>query len=161
MSKHTPAHPDVIVFPPLILVATILLAAALQWLIPCQILAALDARWRIAVGAVLLAGIFLPMIGTRSLIRSGTNVSPFEPATVLVTDGIFRWTRNPLYTGGMLAMLGLALLLKIDWLLILAIPSALLLHYGVVRREEIYLAEKFGESYRRYEAAVPRYLWPI
>jgi protein-S-isoprenylcysteine O-methyltransferase Ste14 len=161
MSDHTPEHPDVIVFPPVILVATIVLGLALQWLMPPHILAAMDGKWRLAVGAGLLAGIILPMIGRRSLIRNGTNVSPFEPTTVLVTDGIFRWTRNPLYTGGMLAMLGVALLLNIDWLLILAIPSALLLHYGVVRREEAYLAEKFGDAYRRYEAAAPRYLWPI
>ena len=161
MSDHAPEHPNVIVFPPLILGGTILLGLALEWVAPLHILAATDWRWRLAVGSLLSVGILLPLIGRRTLIRCGTNVSPLEPTTVLVTEGVFRWTRNPLYTGGMLAMLGFACLLKIDWLLILAIPDALLLHYGVVRREEVYLAEKFGEAYRRYRGEVPRYLWPV
>jgi protein-S-isoprenylcysteine O-methyltransferase Ste14 len=161
MSDQAPEHPDVIAFPPLILAVTVLLGLALQWLMPLHILAATDRTWRLAVGSLLLAGVFLLLIGTRSLIRNGTNVSPFEPTTVLVTEGVFRLSRNPLYTGGMLAMLGFACLLNLDWLVILAIPNALLLHYGVVKREEAYLAEKFGEAYRRYEAAVPRYLWPL
>jgi protein-S-isoprenylcysteine O-methyltransferase Ste14 len=161
MSNPTPDRPDVIIFPPLILGATILLALALQWLVPLHMLGAMGQTWRLVAGTVLVAGVFLPVIGARILVRSGTNVSPSEPTTVLVTDGVFRWTRNPLYTGGMLAMLGFACLLKIDWLFILAIPSEVLLHYGVVRREEVYLAHKFGETYQRYVAEVPRYLWPI
>jgi protein-S-isoprenylcysteine O-methyltransferase Ste14 len=58
-------------------------------------------------------------------------------------------------------MLGLAFLLDVDWLLVLAIPSAVLLHFGVVKPEEIYLSAKFGDTYRHYKEAVPRYLWPL
>jgi protein-S-isoprenylcysteine O-methyltransferase Ste14 len=48
-----------------------------------------------------------------------------------------------------------------DWTLILLVPAALVLHYGVVRREENYLIGKFSEPYRRYLKAVPRYGWPV
>ena len=51
-----------------------------------------------------------------------------------------------------------ALILALDWLLLLMIPSCVVLHFAVVRREEFYLERKFGEAYRRYKARVPRYL---
>jgi protein-S-isoprenylcysteine O-methyltransferase Ste14 len=94
----------------------------------------------------------------RALVRRGTNVNPLRPALALATDGLFRWTRNPMYVGGGPLMLGLAIAFGIDWLLLLMIPSGLLLHFGIVRREERYLIGKFGDEYRRYCAAVPRYL---
>jgi protein-S-isoprenylcysteine O-methyltransferase Ste14 len=51
-------------------------------------------------------------------------------------------------------------LLGADRILLLMVPALLLLHYGVVKREEQYLRRrKFGESYRSYKASVPRYGW--
>jgi len=67
--------------------------------------------------------------------------------------------RNPAYQGGTLALLGLALLLKADWIVVLMVPALLLLHYGVVLREEQYLELKFGQINRDYKARVPRYGW--
>ncbi|AMN38605.1 methyltransferase family protein [Rhodoplanes sp. Z2-YC6860] len=152
-------RPNLMVFPPLLLIATIALAAVLQWWWPLGVLGGLGQRWRIPVGAALmLLGIVLTALGGRTLVRRGTNVNPLRPALALATDGIFRWSRNPMYVGGGPLMLGLAIAFGIDWLLLLMIPSGLLLHFGVVRREERYLVGKFGEEYRRYCAAVPRYL---
>jgi protein-S-isoprenylcysteine O-methyltransferase Ste14 len=56
------------------------------------------------------------------------------------------------------ALFGVALLFALDWLVLLIIPSCLLLHFGVVMREERYLERKFGDAYRRYRESVPRYL---
>jgi hypothetical protein len=47
-----------------------------------------------------------------------------------------------------------------DWMLVLLVPAALILHFGVVKREERYLETKFGESYRAYMSKVPRYGMP-
>jgi protein-S-isoprenylcysteine O-methyltransferase Ste14 len=91
------------------------------------------------------------------LVRLGTNVSPLQPTTVLATKGIFSWTRNPLYSGGTLVMFGTALVFALDWLLLLILPSMLILHFGVVKREEQYLERKFGDRYRRYKLNVARY----
>jgi protein-S-isoprenylcysteine O-methyltransferase Ste14 len=90
-------------------------------------------------------------------VRLGTNVSPLQPTTVLATGGVFKWTRNPLYTGGTLVMLGIAFVFALDWLVLLIVPSLFILHFGVVRREEQYLERKFGEQYRQYKLQVPRY----
>jgi protein-S-isoprenylcysteine O-methyltransferase Ste14 len=69
--------------------------------------------------------------------------------------------RNPAYVGGSIALLGLALMLGSDWIVLLMVPALLLLHYGVVKREELYLEQKFGQTYRRYKDAVPRYGWKL
>ena len=61
--------------------------------------------------------------------------------------------------GFFIIALGIAVLFRIDGAVLMLIPAGLLLHYGVVLREERYLARKFGDDYRQYTAAVPRYGW--
>jgi protein-S-isoprenylcysteine O-methyltransferase Ste14 len=65
-----------------------------------------------------------------------------------------------MYVGGTLFLVGLAILLASDWMLVMTIVFVLVLHFGVVRREERYLESKFGEAYRQYCNRVPRYGWP-
>ncbi len=150
--------PNVIVFPPVIIVVTVALAAGLQWIVPLGLLARVDPTCRWAVGSLLiLFGLFPTIAGAITLLRQGTNVLPSRPATALITGGIYRWTRNPMYTGGAPVMVGIATIFALDWLPLLMIPSWLTLHYGVVRREEEYLERKFCEDYKRYRAQVPRY----
>jgi len=151
-------RPSFIIFPPLLLLLTIVLAFALQWLVPLGLLGRFDQTWRnVFGGGLLAAGVVLTWIGARALLRRGTNVNPLRPALSLATGDIYRWTRNPMYVGGGLLMIGLALIFAIDWLPLIMVPSGLILHFGIVRREEAYLERKFGEEYRRYKALVPRY----
>lgn len=162
MSEPLNDRPNVIVFPPIVLLVTIALGFALQWLMPLGVIARIDPTWRIAAGVILvIIGLFISMSGARGLKRRGTNIDPRQPALALATEGIYRWTRNPMYVGGTLLMIGIALIFALDWLVLLLVPSMLLLHFGVVAREEHYLERKFGDEYRRYKASVPRYLWPI
>jgi len=158
MSKSSQDHPDVIIFPPIILATTVVLGCILQWFLPIGLLTSTSQAWRIPAGASLfLAGVLLAATGRRAMVSLHTNVSPLLPTTALATDGIFKWTRNPLYSGGTLMMLGIAFVFALDWLLLLILPSMLILHFGVVRREEEYLERKFGDQYRRYKASVARY----
>jgi protein-S-isoprenylcysteine O-methyltransferase Ste14 len=150
-----PDRPDVIVFPPVIPLATLAIACALQWLAPLGWIADFDQGWRIGAGAfTLFVGLLTTSAGRRALLRHGTK----QPTTVLVTEGVFARTRNPLYVGVSVALCGIALIFALDWLSLLIIPNCVILHFAVVRREELYLERKFGEAYRRYKARVPRYL---
>ncbi len=158
MPDYSQDKANVVVFPPLILATTIALGFFLQWWLPLGTLASLTLAWRIPLGAAfVIAGVLLAATGRRTLVRIGTNVSPALPTTALATEGIFRWTRNPLYSGGTLVMLGIAFLFALDWLLLLIFPSLLILHFGVVKREEQYLERKFGDRYRSYKLQVSRY----
>jgi protein-S-isoprenylcysteine O-methyltransferase Ste14 len=152
-------RPDVVVFPPLIPLTTLLLACLLQWLTPLGWIAGLELPVRIAIGAIVaVAGLVTAVCGRRELVMGGTNVSPSQPTTALITGGVFKYTRNPLYVGVSVALCGIALIFGLDWVLLLIVPSCMFLHFAVVRHEERYLEQKFGDAYRRYKARVPRYL---
>jgi protein-S-isoprenylcysteine O-methyltransferase Ste14 len=151
--------PKVIVFPPLIPLLTLALACALQWLEPLGLIAEFGRPWRFGLGViVVIAGLLTTSAGRRALLRHGTNVNPSQPTTALVTEGVFGRTRNPLYVGVSVALCGIALIFALDWIWLLIVPSCVILHFAVVRREESYLEGKFGEAYRRYKERVPRYL---
>jgi protein-S-isoprenylcysteine O-methyltransferase Ste14 len=154
--------PGVIAPPPLIALAAVLLGVAADWLLPMNGLAS-GLNWAVRIGlggALFLAGGVLVAVGEQAFKQVGTNVKPWRPTLALATTGIYAHLRNPMYVGAMLILAGLAVVLASDWLAILLVPTALVLHFGVVRREERYLEAKFGEDYRRYKASVPRYGWP-
>jgi len=153
----------VIAPPPLMLAATILLGLLLDWLLPAYVLyLLLPFLLRIILGVTFIAAAAaISISAVRSFRAAGTNVEPWKPSTALVTVGVFAWLRNPMYVGGTLLLVGLSVLLASDWMLVLTIVFALFLHFGVVKREERYLETKFGEVYRRYRDAVPRYGLPL
>ena len=154
--------PHVLVFPPVIPIATVLLAGALQWVHPLGLFRGVPSGPRIASGLALLAvGISFLAAGLQALARGGTSVSPARPALALVDSGVFRLTRNPIYLGGSFVMLGCAFLFMVDWLPLLLGLSLPVLHFGIILPEENYLERKFGDRYRLYRLRVPRYLGPI
>jgi protein-S-isoprenylcysteine O-methyltransferase Ste14 len=150
--------PRIVIFPPIIPLVTIIAAVLLQGLCPLGLFAQVALIYRASLGIIVLAvGIALLVAGAYALSRNGTAVKPSLPTTKLVTTGVYAWTRNPFYVGGSLGLLGLALATGLDWLPILYFGSFVLLHFGIVLPEEEYLDRKFGDAYRQYKAAVPRY----
>ena len=148
--------PQVLVFPPLLLGGAMVLGVVLDWLHPTRMLPPLLAR---ILGVSLVAlGAALAHSAQTALHRAGTNVSPSRPTLVLVTDGPYRVIRNPLYVAGLAVCLGVACLVNGLAPFLLLAPLIALLHWGVVRREERYLAAKFGEAYRAYQKQVRRWL---
>ncbi len=90
-----------------------------------------------------------------------THQTPFDPykKTVrVIQDGPFRFSRNPLYLGLMLLFAGFVFLLASVWMVLFMAVFFMLLVYGVIRPEERYLEEKFGEEYLRYKKSVRRWL---
>jgi protein-S-isoprenylcysteine O-methyltransferase Ste14 len=81
-----------------------------------------------------------------------------EPTRVLVATGVLDWTRNPVYLGIFLVYGGVGIAARSPWTLILMLPLAITIRYGVVAREEWYLETKFGATYRVYRASVRRWL---
>jgi len=149
----------VIAPPPLIALAAVVLGLALDWLLPAYVVSMLlSLTERIIIGAMLIAaGGALAIPAMRGFRSAGTHVEPWKPSSALVTGGIFGWLRNPMYVGLALIVAGLGIALASDWMLVMLVPAVLLLHFGVVKREERYLEAKFGDAYRAYKERVPRY----
>jgi protein-S-isoprenylcysteine O-methyltransferase Ste14 len=105
-----------------------------------------------------LVSLPLALATLRVLSRAHTPVDPTKPTTALVTEGPFRYSRNPIYVALTLLYVGVALLINALWILLLVVPAGLVLRYGVIAREEAYLTRKFGDAYRHYTAQVRRWL---
>jgi hypothetical protein len=96
--------------------------------------------------------------GIRNFSRAATPVPTNEPTRALVTTGIHGWSRNPIYLGMFLVYGGIGIVVRSPWILILALPLAILIRYGVVAREEAYLERRFGDAYLDYKRRVRRWL---
>ena len=149
--------PGVLIFPPVLFLLTLVAGGLLSWAVPMPIWHARWPRW-ILGALVFLGGLSFARWGESTMRRAGTNVRPDQPSTAIVSDGPFRFTRNPLYLSVATMFVGIALLANSAWFLVLLIPMGLLLHFGVVLREERYLEAKFGAPYKDYRARVRRYL---
>ena len=142
--------------PPVLYAAALLAGLALDRVWP---LSRLPAPLAYALGALLLiasAAIVLP-----TFLRFRRANTPFDvrkPATALITDGPFRFSRNPGYVSLTLLYLGVGLLLNNVWVLLLVVPILLVMDLWVVRGEERHLEERFGEEYLRYKQSVRRWL---
>lgn len=149
-------HPRVVALPPLIYLGFLLAGVALDFLWPTS-LGALSVR--LLVGGILFAGgVALLAAAVRRFFRAGTPIEVHRPAAVLVTEGPYRFSRNPIYLGLALGYAGVAIAANSLWALLLLIPTLAVIRYGVVAREEVYLERRFGEEYRRYKASVRRWL---
>jgi protein-S-isoprenylcysteine O-methyltransferase Ste14 len=111
----------------------------------------------IAAGLILL-GMALFAAGVRNFSRAATPLPTNQPARVLVTTGIYGWTRNPIYLGFFLMYVGIGIAVHSAWILALTLPIAVAIRYGVVAREEAYLERCFGDDYRGYKARVRRWV---
>ena len=153
----TPAdNAGVIARPPLLYGAAFAIALVLHWLWPMPILDHAIALWLGLALIVLGVGIAIP--GIKALQAADTNVDPAHPTTAIVTSGPFRFSRNPLYVALTFLYFGLTLAVNTWWGIVMLVPLLIIMHRGVVLREERYLEHKFGDTYRQYRSKVRRYL---
>lgn len=144
------------ILPPVWLLITLLMQYLAHRLVPLAEL--FSAPWNYS-GLVLMAfGLFMSATAANLFKRADTPVIPFEKSTALVTNGWFRYTRNPMYLGMVLGCVGLAILLGSlgAWL---PLPEfILILRVRFIRGEEALLEDTFGEEYLRYKSKVRRWL---
>lgn len=151
--------PGVIAPPPLIYLGFLILGLALEFLVvrtqgldmPASL------RWTVVV-AFALAGVAAIAAAVLRFRRAGTPAPPWQPATAFVAQGIYRFTRNPMYLGMTLIYCAVGVAANAPVVFWTLIPLAVTIHYGVVLREERYMADKFGGPYIDYAHRVPRWL---
>jgi protein-S-isoprenylcysteine O-methyltransferase Ste14 len=153
------ATAGVIARPPLLFLAALLLGFATDRLLsfPFTVPAPGPVRGTVA-GLLILIGVALAAAGIHNFSRAATPVRTNQPTRALVTTGIHGCSRNPIYLGLFLVYGGIGIAARSPWALILTLPLAITIRYGVVRREEAYLERRFGDAYRDYKARVRRWL---
>ena len=144
--------------PPLVFLGAIVLGVTVQHkAMPLSLVFARGLRLAAAV-LILACGVSLVASARILFKRTGQNPIPWKPTPELILQGPYRFTRNPMYVGVTLFVIGLGLALNNLWISLFAAPALLLVHFIAVLPEERYLAAKFGESYRSFLAQVRRYL---
>lgn len=118
-----------------------------------------------APGLRVLGGILILVCGVSLVIsariwftRTGQSPIPWKPTPELILRGPYRFTRNPMYVGVTLVVVGIGIVLNNLWISLFAGPALVAVHFIAVLPEERYLTQKFGESYRSFLARVRRYV---
>ena len=156
---NDPGTAGVIARPPLLFLTALLLGLASDRLLPWPFaVPAGDLVHRAGAGSLILIGLALAAAGIRNFSSAATPVATTEPTRALVTTGIHGWTRNPIYLGMFLVYGGIGIAARSPSMLILMLPLAITIRYGVVAREEAYLEGRFGDAYRDYKVRVRRWL---
>jgi protein-S-isoprenylcysteine O-methyltransferase Ste14 len=113
----------------------------------------------VVAGALVTAvGLGLSFTGVVAVIRHRTTIVPHHAVATLLTSGVYRLSRNPMYTGLAVAYLGLALLSDSWWPLALWPLVILAVRSLAIRPEEEYLTQRFGQIYTDYQTRVRRWL---
>jgi protein-S-isoprenylcysteine O-methyltransferase Ste14 len=151
-------HPGVIAPPPLIFIAGLGVGIGLNALLGGMSTFLPTALLFILAAVLLIAGLTLIVRSTNRFHLAKTNARPWKPTTAIVTEGVYKRTRNPMYLA--MACIYAAIALALDNLaaLIVLLPVLYIVDRYVIQREERYLEAKFGAEYLAYKAQVRRWL---
>ncbi len=149
-------HTALKVPPPLVFLAYLAGALVLNWILP------FPEPWagilRIVGGAGVLTGFVLGATAIAAMMRAHTSPDPHRPTTRLVTEGPYRFTRNPIYLGFLLISVGFTLVAGTLWGFLLSPVLIWAVTAIVIRAEEGYLATRFGGVYRAHMDRARRWI---
>lgn len=154
---NTTARPNTWPWPPLLYAGALAGAYLLHWLYPLP--AVIGPPLALYIGwPLLISGLCFGLAAIVRFRSLGTPIDPTARATSLATAGIYALSRNPMYVGAVMALLGLGLIAHWTWLIVLSLILPPLLTRLAITREEAYLAKHFGPRYDAYRAKVRRWL---
>ncbi len=137
MNMEASSGPGIRIPPPVIYVAALAIGFVLNYQWPMSPLSG-SSRYVIGSVLILVSGLIMPPV-LRRFRRAGTPFDVRKPASALITEGPYRFSRNPSYVSLTLLYLGIGILLNNGWILILVAPVFLVMDLWVVRREERHL----------------------
>ncbi|HJR79048.1 MAG TPA: isoprenylcysteine carboxylmethyltransferase family protein [Anaerolineales bacterium] len=149
-------HATVKLHPPIVLLIHTFAAFLLNWLFPLPFA---FPNMLVLVGFLLIfSGFGLAASAAGQFMKARTTLDPHGSTTNIVTSGPYRFSRNPIYLGFVCILIGLSFAFRTYWGLILSPVFMLSLYQLVIKHEETYLTEKFGDAYTGYTSRVRRWL---
>ncbi len=143
-------------YPPVILLACLLLQIGLHYGLP--IMTIVERPWNWAGAALIVFGILIVIGPVTAFSRADTTIKPFQESSALVVEGMYRFTRNPMYLGMVTVLAGVAVLTGSVSPFVGPVLFVPLMNRRVIRFEEAMLEERFGDEYRNYKDRVRRWL---
>jgi protein-S-isoprenylcysteine O-methyltransferase Ste14 len=140
------------VLPPTYFYTALLVILGLHLL--CPLARLIEFPWNLCGLLPFAAGSILNIIADQAFKKAGTTVKPFEESSALITSGIFRFSRNPMYLGMVLIHIGAAILLGSLSPYIMVVIFTLLIQWIFIIPEEKALEAKFGQDYLQYKQKV-------
>jgi len=157
MTEQEQQTPDVRLIPPLVYAVSLIIGLGIEQLLS---LVSIPWTWRVGPAVVLIA--LAGLLIAPTVMRFRKADTPFadfrKPTTILITDGPYRYSRNPTYLSLTLLYLGGGVLFSSAWVCVLVVPTLLIIDVAVVQKEEQHLESQFGKEYLRYKNAVRRWL---
>jgi protein-S-isoprenylcysteine O-methyltransferase Ste14 len=144
------------VLPPTYLLVAILIMLALHLVFP--VIEIIPTPWNILGIVPLACGIALNLAADKAFREAGTTVKPFEESTVLITSGVFRLSRNPMYLGYVLILIGIAIMVRSLMPYVVILVFAVLMERVFISIEEQMLAGKLGQAWSAYAEKVRRWI---
>ncbi len=144
--------------PPLVYLVAVIIGGLLnKSAFPISLELALGVR---VVATIAVAALGLGfMIGAVKLFKhTGQDPKPWQPTPEIISTGIYRYTRNPMYVALALLQIAIGLGLANGWVIVLVFPVLIIVDITAIRPEEAYLERKFGAAYTEYKNVVRRWL---
>lgn len=157
MTSAPPKTAGIIAPPPVLYLGALLIGFMIHAFSPQPILASVPVHQGLGV-LFIVASSALARWSFVTMRQLGTTANPREPSTALAIHGPFRLSRNPIYLAMTGLYLGISFIVNSWWPLVLLVPLLLVMQWGVVLREERYLAKQFGQTYLEYKSRVRRWL---
>ena len=144
------------VLPPTCLVSSLIVMVVLHFVFPVS--KVIYFPWNLLGVVPLVIGIILNLVADGVFKKLGTTVKPFEESTALITTGVFRISRHPMYVGMVLILIGIAVLMGSLTPSAVIPVFAVLMEIVFIRVEERMLEEKFSEAWLVYKEKVRRWI---
>lgn len=150
--------PGVNIMPPVVFFGCLIFGGVLEFIVPSNIPIRSNLT-RIGLGLVISGcGFAFMMTAHETFKRLDTNIPTNLPATVFVSQGAYRISRNPMYVGGSAFFVGMGIAIGSLWMLAAYVPLGAYLSLYVIPREESYMRRTFGDDYVNYCRNVRRWL---
>ncbi len=159
MDKTKKDTPGVVAPPPLIFLSGLILGGIVQWFRPFYIFPPEYLFFARIFGVLLIVfGLGIILVAKIKMQKAQTNIEPWKPTNAIISDGIYSFSRNPIYAAMILIYFGVTLIFNAVWFLPFLVLVLIAMIYGVVLREERYLEKKFGAEYLDYKKTVRRWI---